>query len=326
MKVTADVYQTWAKNINDVELSIDKFYQTCFAAGDKCPLRQRRDKSAKDIRRRVLNLLDTLSESPSSVPYLGRVSMVSSLVVSEAIRASLYDPLNKYQPLAQQLADAIAGNFTTLLSSPNLTLPSLPNTQLNNLCTQIPSGSPTSYTWADEASAGILCGDSQPPSSSKNTDRSKLSWARGVVNRLNAQSPTVGEPWSRIPLFCIDWPFFPKYAFHGPFGSPLPDPENKNNQRDVTPSAPLLILSTRIDHATPLANAAALSRLHKGSALVIQEGVGHCALLSTVSQCTFGIVREYLNTGTVPRNGTVCQPDCVPHIPWEECPGFTAVF
>ncbi|KAH6640234.1 TAP-like protein-domain-containing protein [Chaetomium tenue] len=90
----------------------------------------------------------------------------------------------------------------------------------------------------------------------------------------------------------------------------------------IANQAPLLILSSRTDHVTPLANAHRLSSLHGGSAVVVQESVGHGALISAVSQCTWELVRAYFRTGAVPRNGTVCEADCRPHIPYRGCEGL----
>ena len=73
-----------------------------------------------------------------------------------------------------------------------------------------------------------------------------------------------------------------------------------------------------------LENAYALSRLHGGSSVAVVDAVGHCALLATTSACMYGIVQEYFHTGKVPVNGTVCEAECVPHIPFKACPGLPA--
>lgn len=299
-------------NLNDAEKVVDIFYQTCFDAGDKCPLRQTKDKSVANIRKRVTALLRSLKDQPISAVYAGRIYLVTSLLVSETLRTSLYDPIGSYESLAYKLADALAGNYTRILSS-SLAMP----VEQSSLCDAIPSTSSAAYTWADEAAAGVICGDSFATAG----DRSTLSWARDVVSEITTQSPTIGEPWTRLPLACAGWKFNPPYAFKGPFGSPAPDASGANSS---VPLAPLLILSTKTDHATPLRNAYTLQGLHKGSAVVMQDSVGHCALLSSVSVCTYGIVRNYLLTGKVPANGTVCKADCVPGIPYKECPGLPA--
>ncbi len=249
--------------------------------------------------------------------YNNRVHMVTSYLISEAIRTSLYTPIASYESLANTLAGALTGNFTLLLSDELV----VRFTHPTDVCTEPAASSPSQvYNFADEAATGIICGDSQASAGDRN-----LTWAASTVARITTQSTTMGEGWTKIPLACSEWPFASPYAFKGPFGSPAPS-SNKNGSaaaaNDNTPAAPLLILSTRTDHATPLANAFALSRLHGGSAVVVQESVGHCALLSSVSPCVYGIVREYFHTGTVPANGTVCEAECVPSIPYKECAGL----
>ncbi|KAK4149490.1 TAP-like protein-domain-containing protein [Chaetomidium leptoderma] len=301
----------WAKNVNDGEAAVDNFYRTCFEADSACPLRESGDTSFADISARVHALLLTLQQSPVSAIYNNRVYLVTSFLVSESIRTSLYAPIAKYEGLAHTLAEALTGNFTRILSDPTV----MAIDTRDATCTEPAAADPPQdYNFANEASINVICGDSQASAGTRD-----LAWAETTVARITNQSASIGEGWTKLPLSCSNWAFSPPYAFSGPFGSPAPNRNNSSN----TPSAPLLILSTRIDHATPLANAYALSRLHGGSAVVVQESVGHCALLSSTSQCVYGIVREYFHSGTVPANGTVCAADCVPGIPFKACPGLT---
>jgi autophagy-related protein 17 len=236
------------------------------------------------------------------------VYVVTSYLISEAIRTSLYAPIATYETLSLSLADALSGNFSRILSNPAVMI----RDARPDVCVEPASTiQPSVYTHQEEAAIGIVCGDSQATSVTRD-----FRWAESIVAMTINQSATVGEPWTRLPLACTGWQFTPPYAFAGPFGSPAPD--NTTN----TPAAPLLFLSTRTDHATPLVNAFAMSALHGGSAVVVQESVGHCALLSSVSQCTYGIVKEYFRSGTVPANGTVCEAECVPAIPYKACPGL----
>ncbi|KAL2134078.1 hypothetical protein VTI74DRAFT_1074 [Chaetomium olivicolor] len=307
---------TWQKNINDAEAAIDIFYRTCFNAGVRCALRSRTDRSAADIRARINALLHSLQQNPVSTVHNGRVYIVSSFHISEVIRTSLYTPINEYQNLSLALAQALTGNFSRILSNAVVMPKDLPS----DVCSNNPVTSPPQFpnNHIDDAAKAIICGDSQV-----SAGRRDYAWAQQTVARLVNQSSTVGEAWTKVPLACAEWSFKPTYAFSGPFGSPAPDRSSK--QHDKTPLAPLLILSTRTDHATPLANAFALSKLHGASAVVVQESVGHCALLSSPSMCTIGYVREYFATGKVPKNGTICQPDCVPEIPFKACPGLPVV-
>ena len=301
--------QAWAKQITDAEDAIDVFYRTCFDAGDACLLRKTTDTSSADIRARVTALILSLQQAPVSAIYDGRAYLVTAFILSEAIRQTLYAPITAYEPLSVALAQALEGNFTLLLSNANVLGPDA----APDVCTEPPATSPPQvYTFAREATIGVACGDSQASAPNRNT----LAWAASAAGTIANQSVTIGEAWANNPLICADWPFAPPYAFAGPFGSPAPAAND-------TSRAPLLILSTRLDHATPLANAFALSRLHGGSAVVVQESVGHCAILSSVSPCVNGILKEYFRSGTVPANGTVCaDQQCKPEIPYKACPGL----
>jgi autophagy-related protein 17 len=299
----------------DSEAEMDIFYSLCFAAGDACPLRDSQDTSAADIRARVTALIQSLVSTPVAAVHNGRVYLVSSFVVSETIRQSMYTPITGFAPLAQTLADTLAGNYTRILSNPGV----LPSDTRPQVCTeQTPATSPPQqYTFSTEVLWGVVCGDSQASAGTRD-----FAWAASAMPPLLNQSVTVGEGWARFPLGCADWPFSPAYAFRGPFGSPAPPPNTNTTTTGGSGRAPLLILSTRTDPATPLVNAFALSRRHGGSAVVVQESAGHTALLSSVSACTYGIVREYFASGTLPANGTVCEEDCAPAIPYKECPGL----
>ncbi|KAK1579215.1 uncharacterized protein LY79DRAFT_523093, partial [Colletotrichum navitas] len=41
------------------------------------------------------------------------------------------------------------------------------------------------------------------------------------------------------------------------------------------------------------------------------DSVGHCSI-STPSQCTVGLIRQYLVSGELPEAGTVCPVDILP--------------
>jgi len=291
----ADDYTSglWRKNLMDVEIIADRFYQTCFDAGNLCPLRQGHDQEAADVRKRVDSFVRSLETNPLPAAQGGRVRLLTSALVRETIRQTLYSPACSFDPLASALAESIlAGNHTTILAAGGV------------LCTRIPRDHvPVSCAWCGEAAFGILCGDSAATATQRVRN---VSWAREEVDILQQQSPTAGEPWTRVPLACVDWQFKPKHAFAGPFES----------------TTPLLILSNRYDPATPLANAYALSRNHKGSAVVVQESYGHSAVITSTSNCTAQIVREYFSSGKLPANGTSCEADCPASIPFKPCPGI----
>lgn len=263
------------KNLDDAEAAVDHYYQTCFDAGDACPLRQTQDDSSSDIRDRVDAYILSLEKSPISTLHKGRSRLVTSLLIRDTIRQTLYSPIILFEPMAAALAESIAGNHTLLLDhSPAAAVP-----EFAESCVAFqPGAPPPPHPWTNDGGMGVLCGDSNDSSGTRGT-----AWAKNVSDFLTEQSPTFGEAWSRIPLACSGWSVSPKYAFAGPFGSPAP-PES--GPTADTPSAPMLILSTHLDHATPLANAYALSKKHGGSSVVIQESIGHCALMASKSECS----------------------------------------
>ena len=229
--------------------------------------------------------------------YDGRIQLVTSHLVRNVIRTSLYDPLGQFATLASTLAESLAGNYTRLLSTQSVP-------QASACAAPETTEPPSEYTWISDASIGILCSDTAATAGDRD-----LSWAENVVRYQANQSVSIGEAWSRFLLSCARWPFTPKLA--------LPVSSESAKWQG---SAPPLILSTRYDPATPLGNAYALSRKYKGSAVVVQESVGHTAFFSSRSRCAEQIVREYFETGKGPANNTRCRPDCLPRIPPVECP------
>ena len=70
-------------------------------------------------------------------------------------------------------------------------------------------------------------------------------------------------------------------------------------------AAPILVLGTTGDPATPYENAVGMARQLKSGLLVTLEGEGHTAYGQ--SDCVAGIVRSYLVEGTTPQDGVRCR-------------------
>ncbi|CAI6098942.1 unnamed protein product [Clonostachys chloroleuca] len=302
------------KALLDAEKVLDTFYETCYDAGSSCLLREDTDKSAKDIRNKVDLLIKSLDDDPVSIVYQGRVRHITSHTVRDVLRQMLYQPIVMYEPASQLLALALTGNFTGFMQTPT----SLANSiELAEMCVN-PGASypPSDLALNNEAGYGTFCSDTYI-----DPDLRNATWANNIAKAIVGHSPTLAESWTRVITACSGWNYDAKYAFRGPFGAPGPDKTGKNKD---TPSAPLLILSNRYDHATPLSSAYVTSQQHGDSAVIVQEASGHCALLVSSSKCVKDHVATYFATGVVPANNTVCQPDCKPGIPYKECPGFVS--
>lgn len=148
----------------------------------------------------------------------------------------------------------------------------------------------------------MLCEDGDDVS-----DKSPEWWER-YVSREPKLSDVFGAYWSTIRFACSGWRIRPNWTFKGPFKTPKSDASLVPGR----PAAPLLFLTNRLDPVTPLSAARAMLAGHPGSAVVVQEAIGHCTIVSAPSVCTDEIVRDYLEFGTLPDEETSCNVGCGP--------------
>ncbi|OAA62379.1 Peptidase S33 tripeptidyl aminopeptidase-lik [Akanthomyces lecanii RCEF 1005] len=134
------------------------------------------------------------------------------------------------------------------------------------------------------------------------------SWWMDYFQEQEKQSRVLGRYWPYTRLICSSWPVKANWRFTGPFTSPPADPSNKLG----VPLAPILFLSNQLDPVTPLSSARRMSAGHPGSAIVVQNGIGHCALDSAPSDCTHALATEYMDTGEMPEGEVTCEVNCGP--------------
>ncbi|WQF84476.1 Putative peptidase S33 tripeptidyl aminopeptidase-like, alpha/Beta hydrolase [Colletotrichum destructivum] len=282
----------WRTNLQDTEELVRFFYETCFASAGKCALRRPSDKGWQDIRRRVEDLVKQLDDAPVAVLDGKLTNILTGYDVTLSFKNPLYTPYREFPKLAEKLNSAIEGNYTALLEAAKAGIP-----RLDQACSH-PNASESSATFGDGGQA-VLCSDGEDSTNFTIADY------QAYVSELESQSPTFAGYWSQIRLACTGWRARPKWRFAGPFTTPEHDPAGVEGK----PAAPLLFMSSRLDPVTPLRNALKASAQHPGSAVVIQESVGHCAI-ATGSRCSTEIIQKYFEHGTVPTSGTVCQADC----------------
>ncbi|EXV05042.1 peptidase family S33 and alpha/beta hydrolase domain protein [Metarhizium robertsii] len=287
----------WYSSILDSEKALKYFYRSCFEATAKCPLTKSSDHSWHSIRDRVRTLLGELDASPRpALTQGGTETIITAGMVRSSLFKALYQPIDKFEPLAESLASALQGNYTLLVQ----------NTGLGHPADGCTPKKPGEYNWLGLSSSAIVCGDAQDV-----THHDEHYW-QGYFEKLGDRSPEFGHNVAKIPFTCSGWKSRPKYRFTGPFSSPEADPSDKQERH----SAPALLLSSWIDPITPLQNAHRVSKSHPGSRVLSQKSFGHCALYSAPSKCTNRVVRTYMTTGALPDEGAQCEPDCVP---WEQC-------
>jgi hypothetical protein len=98
---------------------------------------------------------------------------------------------------------------------------------------------------------------------------------------------------------CEFWALQDPDAFHGPW-----------QQRT---RAPVLVIGTRFDPATPYRQARPYADLFPSGRLLTLDGWGHTAIGK--SACVDAAIAAYLVEGHPPRDGAVCAPDTVPFSP-----------
>jgi pimeloyl-ACP methyl ester carboxylesterase len=147
----------------------------------------------------------------------------------------------------------------------------------------------------EEAYDAIQCSDSTVP-----TDLAAYSRAALTADQV---SPDFG----RISVFDV----MPCAFWRGHDTDRHPGPWNRRT------AAPILVLNTRNDPATPLAGAyAGAAQLYR-SGVVVTEGSGHTSMY-VASTCAERVKRDYLFSGVLPPPGTGCNRD---RSPFDQAPG-----
>ncbi len=143
---------------------------------------------------------------------------------------------------------------------------------------------PNSYSSnAQEAFLAIACWDAPAAPDRRTMAQLAQRWSR------NSPTPEIAKAlaWGLAP--CTNW-----YG-HQPW-----------TPAASTSAAPILILGTRYDPATPYVWASALREQLPASRLITWEGDGHTAF-GRGSRCVDDLVREYLLTGRQPAQDVTCR-------------------
>lgn len=147
----------------------------------------------------------------------------------------------------------------------------------------------------EEAYSAIQCTDSTVP-----TD--PAAYRRAAVT-ADESEPDFG----RISVFdttpCAFWQGHDADRYTGPWNRPT--------------AAPILVLNTRNDPATPLEGAYEGASELSRARVVVTEGAGHSSMY-VASACTERVKRDYLFSGVLPPAGTGCSRD---RSPFDQPPG-----
>ncbi|KAJ0116159.1 hypothetical protein J7T55_005105 [Diaporthe amygdali] len=297
------------KSLQDADKVVTQYSTYCFAAGpEKCRLFN--VTSPDSIEARFTSIMSSLKTNPIAVSLPGNLGpevitfgdvhllLLTSIFFSFAFAERFWDLL----PILE------AGNGThpemvamALWKQARLT----PAAQLEpeSDCNSITGGGdPDSclpyHSWAG-AFKTISCMD--VGGGPTHLTREAFAAAR---KRLAAQSRWASPTWSRNVLSCEGLTAQPAWRPSLAF----------EKQEWANTSHPILFIGNSYDPATPLANAKRVSgKLFPGSMVLQQDSEGHCSHASP-SLCTASAVREYFQTGRLPRPGTICQPEVKPFL------------
>lgn len=133
-----------------------------------------------------------------------------------------------------------------------------------------------------------LCVDTAPSG--------RVSEYPALIAAADAEAPYFGRFRGWVGLPCEFWDLKDRDAFRGPW-----------QQRT---EAPVLVIGTRFDPATPYRQTQPYADLFPASRMLTLDGWGHTAIGK--SACVDAAVADYLVGGRPPMDGAVCAPDTVP--------------
>jgi pimeloyl-ACP methyl ester carboxylesterase len=267
--LSADALQELRGNSQGFEQALDDFLADC-AKHTKCSFHSGGDPTA------ALTTLEARFEQgltlPTADPRTGAKSKRTAGVGAfyTALISALYDRQYGWPELADALNDARKGDGSYLLA-----LADSYNGRHDD----------GTYDNIDQVIGVILCDDRNDPVPSFDDYRAEY-------QREVAQYPLLGSYVGSTPLGCD--PRLPK----------PPASEQVGDVR-VFGTAPILVVGTTRDPATPFVGAQDLVTRLAGSRLLTFDSTEHTAY--TKNPCIDRAVNAYLLRGTLPAEGTVCK-------------------
>ncbi|MFK0261086.1 alpha/beta hydrolase [Streptomyces angustmyceticus] len=198
----------------------------------------------------------------------GEARKLTESLASTGVIAALYDQ-RAWPLLRDYLAQAKAGNGRGLL------------TFSDSYYERDPNGTYSNQMYANPA---VNCLDLAPAFTSPYQ-------VRAALPSFRKASPVFGENFAWAALNCAYWPVKPTGTAH---------------RIEAKGAAPILVVGTTRDPATPYGWAKALASQLSSATLLTYEGDGHTAY-GRGSKCIDDAINAYLLDGTVPPKHKVCK-------------------
>jgi TAP-like protein len=145
---------------------------------------------------------------------------------------------------------------------------------------------------AFEQNTALLCADSPARQNARQ-------WPQ-VVHRLEGVSRIGGPVMGWLEAACAAWPTRSADRYTGPW--------------NAATANPILLIGTRFDPTTPLANAKLAERRLGNAVLLTHDGYGHESRADP-STCVMQALGRYFTGLTTPARGTICPSDRGPFDP-----------
>lgn len=270
----------------DNEAVISSLFTFCHQAGPlKCPLYE---STPSAIRDHYYGVLATVEHNAILIPLAELPLVLTHKDLINQIFLATYSPLQTYPIVAATIHAIETANQTALAAlAPLIVSPVACN------CATSPTALPDNDY---EVFSSVACSDAAA-APQRLFDRTAF---QAFFANLTRVAPTSGPVWSTLRLGCTQWPVRAKWRYPGMFA-----PRNTSH--------PLLVVQPRFDPVCPLSEARAVREQYGGAGLLVQDSYRHCSV-SAPSVCTAKVVRAYLEDGTLPEEGTVCELDELPFV------------
>jgi len=285
------IAQTQLGMLGDTEITWDSFFTFCSKAGpEKCSfhtgtkpshIHARFDSLLKRLRKQPLGYM--IASPSNSTISSGQPGVLNHLMLTRLIFDYSYDPLNAFPILDKTLLLL----ETTLKSGESIVnAPGAYETPLK--CNKTEDAITNEGVLVGEAYIGIYCGDAIPRLNYTVSDHLEK------IQMLEKQTPTFGETMGNSGLPCTGWKAQAKWKAN------FPKEDRSTHGNGPEGAAPIFLIGTTGDPATPLENAYAMTKLFPkhGAFVGVQEGEGHCTIASP-SDCMARQIGSYFAEGKV---------------------------
>ncbi|MTE17390.1 alpha/beta fold hydrolase [Nocardia sp. CT2-14] len=258
--------------------SFDAMLDACVAAGPGCAF------SAGDPREKWQRILERVRREPIS--WDGKRYDYGTVV---AAAGQLSDPAGwpRLAATLQLLYDLRDTPYlpTDVLAETSALVRQVADIGTGSSASPVGTGVNTYDDNYTEAFHAVQCADSRVPRDERRY--------RDLAASEDHRVPVFGRLGVLDALTCAYWP---QTAVR-----PYPGPWNR-------PTAPILVVNSRNDPATPLAGAISGAAELANARVLVVEGAGHSSMY-VHSTCSEAAVREYLTARTLPATGATCPID-----------------